>query len=94
MIDFQRKQHDEKKIVRAWIITNITFVRNAISHKCTFNRLSRKCMMFMEWQMDKTNTTKSMHVNVVGMMMIKTIIRRCKVQDTGRQSINSIDRRT
>ena len=76
------------KFVRAWIVTNITFVQNAISHKCTFNRLNRKFMTFMGWQMDKTNTGKSMHVKIVGMMMIKTIIRRCKVQDTGRLSIN------
>ena len=47
-------------------------------------------MTFMGWQM-KTNTTKGMHVKIVEMMMIKTIIRKCKFQDTGRQSINYID---
>ena len=47
-------------------------------------------MTFMGWKMNKINTTKGMHVKIVRIMMIKTIIRRCKVQDTGRKLINLI----
>ena len=57
-------------------------VRNTMAQKSTFNRLSRKFMAFLRWQMNKANTTKNMHVKIVGRLMMKTIIGRFKVQDT------------
>lgn len=54
----------DTKSVRARIITNITFVRKAITHKGIFHRLSRKFVKFMKRQMNKTNTSKSVQIKI------------------------------
>jgi hypothetical protein len=66
------------KSIRAWIIANITFVRTHISAS---NRASRQFVAFMRRQMNKTNTTKGMHVKIAR-MLIKTIIRSLKFHNT------------
>ena len=40
------------------MITNITLLRDNITKKNTFNRLSNKFILFMSIEMHKTNTTK------------------------------------
>jgi hypothetical protein len=66
------------KSIRAWIIANITFVRTHISAS---NRVIRQFVAFMRRQMNKTNTTKGMHVKIAR-MLIKTIIRSLKFHNT------------
>jgi hypothetical protein len=52
------------KFVTAHIITTKTFVRNTITEKYTFSRLSRKFVSFMRRQI-KANITKSMQIMIV-----------------------------
>jgi hypothetical protein len=63
------------KSIRAWIIANITFDRNIITHKSTSNRLSKQFVVLMRRQMNKTNTAIGIHVKIAMMLLIKTIIK-------------------
>jgi phage-related holin len=69
------------KSIREWIIVNITFVRNTITHMSASNRLSRQFIALMRRQMNITNTTKRMHVKIAR-MLIKTIVRSLKFHNT------------
>jgi hypothetical protein len=70
------------KSLRAWIITNITFVKNNITHKSASNKLSRHFIEFLRRQMNKTNTSKGMHVKIMRMLLIKMIVGSLKFQNT------------
>ena len=79
------------KFVSSSTTTNKTFLSITIPHKSTSCRLSSKFVTFSGWEMDKTNTPKSMKGLILRMITKQAEIRRVILQGLHWQVINQVD---